>query len=90
MNDVIGQELKVGDWVTYTTGGDSPSWIYGRVVGFTPKMLKLDMKWDIRANKKRNWWRSDKGKPSNVAPSSCLKGEIEGLKSIIIKEELKR
>ena len=42
MRDVIGEELKVGDLVVKHTGNrNGSSFLQARVVGFTPKMVRL-------------------------------------------------
>jgi hypothetical protein len=81
MQDVIGQELATGDWLVYSVEG---KWEYGRITGFTPKMILFETRWNLRYN-------SPSSRTRKISPSSCLKmGDLELLKRKIIKEELKK
>lgn len=43
MKDFVGRELKVGDPIVYQNGGRYPGLNKGVVLGFTEKMVKVNV-----------------------------------------------
>ena len=87
MKDSMGSTIEIGDWLVYTTGGQSWDWLIGVVEGYTPKRMKFKVVRDIR-NPGQGYYI---GKTRNVNPMNCMKlTDLETTKKLMIKMELKR
>lgn len=56
--DALGREIKVGEMVAYGTSSNYPTPKIGKVVGFTPKKVKVAELFTFASDKCFHWYES--------------------------------